>query len=238
MRKARKFLGFESAILTRIPEIRIGFWLLGGRVLWKFGRMPQLLIATKNAHKTQEIRAMLGEAWALSDLCQYSEIPAPEENGVTFSQNAAIKAVEASKLFPGWVLADDSGLAVDALHGAPGVISARFAGPDASDADNREKLLRDMAGFPDASQRTARFHCVLALAFGGDVKALFQGVVEGHLLGEEQGSGGFGYDPLFVPEGHSDSFGVLPATVKNAMSHRSRALEAFRQWVLVNSSIL
>lgn len=206
--------------------------------LWKFCGMPQLLIATKNAHKTQEIRGMLGEAWGLSDLCEYPDIPAPEETGVTFSQNATIKAVEASRLFPGWVLADDSGLCVDALNGAPGVISARFGGPSATDADNRARVLRELAGFPEAHQRTARFHCVLALALGGEVKALFQGVVEGRLLTQEQGSGGFGYDSLFVPEGEENSFGVLPAATKNAMSHRSRALLAFRQWVEVNSSLL
>ena len=181
---------------------------------------------------------MLGTDWVLSNLGQYLESPATEETGTTFAQNAVLKAVEASKLFPGWVLADDSGLSVDALNGAPGVISARYAGPNASDFENRVKVLHDLQEFPEMHQRTAHFHCVMALAFGGDVKAMFQGLVEGHLLNEEQGSGGFGYDSLFVPAGEVDSFGVLPAEVKNSMSHRSRALAAFRQWVDLNASLI
>jgi XTP/dITP diphosphohydrolase len=200
--------------------------------------MPQLLIATKNAHKTQEIGAMLGAAWDLTDLCAHPEIPAPEETGSTFVQNATIKALEASRLFPGWVLADDSGLSVDALGGAPGILSARYAGPQASDAQNRALVLERLAAFPEDYQRTARFSCVMALAQSGEIKALFHGIVEGRLLSEEQGSGGFGYDSLFVPDGHSDSFGVLSAEQKNSISHRARALTAFQRWIAANASLL
>jgi XTP/dITP diphosphohydrolase len=199
--------------------------------------MPNLLIATKNAHKTQEFRAVLGDRWDVSDLCGNPQIAAPEETGSTFSENAAIKALSASNRFDGWVLADDSGLAVDALNGAPGVISARYAGPGSSDAENRARLLRDLADFPAASSRRCRFHCVLALAKSGEIRGMFQGICEGTLLAAEQGEGGFGYDSLFVPQGHADSFGVLPSEIKNAISHRARALEAFQAWLLENPDI-
>ena len=199
--------------------------------------MPNLLIATKNAHKTQEFRAVLGVHWSVSDLCAFPKIAAPDETGRTFSENAAIKALAASKSFEGWVLADDSGLAVDALNGAPGVISARYAGPNSSDAENRAKLLNDLAGHPEAASRKCRFHCVLALANSGEIRGMFQGVCEGTLLAEEQGAGGFGYDSLFVPEGHADSFGVLSPDIKNAISHRARAIEAFQAWLLENSDL-
>jgi XTP/dITP diphosphohydrolase len=200
--------------------------------------MPSLLIATKNAHKTGEIRAMLGSEWTLTDLCAHPEIPAPEESGSTFSQNASLKALEASKRFEGWVLADDSGLCVDALHGAPGIYSARYAGPAASDADNRVKLLRALDSFSGPSQRTARFQCVLVLARQGRIEGLFTGVVEGHIVETESGDGGFGYDPLFVPEGYSQTFGELPAETKNSISHRSRALAAFREWTRTKNLLL
>ena len=193
--------------------------------------MQSLVVATKNAHKTQEIRAVLAGLFEVNDLCSHPEIPAPEETGKTFSENAVLKALAASFHFPGWILADDSGLSVDALQGAPGVFSARYAGANATDADNRARLLADLSLFPEPAQRRGRFHCVLALARAGEVRGIYQGVVEGTLLDQEQGGEGFGYDPLFVPDGYSDSFGVLPAEVKNALSHRARALAAFQQWI-------
>jgi XTP/dITP diphosphohydrolase len=199
--------------------------------------MPHLLIATKNAHKTEEIRAVLAGRFEVTDLCSHPEVHAPEENGKTFSENAAIKALAASTIFDGWVLADDSGLCVDALGGAPGVFSARYAGPLATDADNRARLLSALSDFPDWTQRRARFLCVLVLAKAGQVRGLFQGAVEGVILPEEQGEGGFGYDSLFVPDGHEDSFGVLSADVKNAISHRARALTAFQQWLSVTPEL-
>ena len=119
--------------------------------------MPRLRIATKNAHKTGEIRAILGDGWEVEDLNAHPEIPAPEETGDTFLENATIKAVAASQIFPGLVLSDDSGLAVDALGGAPGVRSARYAGENASAAEHRAKLLAALAG---TRERTARFRCV------------------------------------------------------------------------------
>jgi XTP/dITP diphosphohydrolase len=187
----------------------------------------QLLVATKNSHKTAEIRAMLGPGWEVTDLNAYPEVPAPEETGATFAENAAIKAIAASQLFPDLVLADDSGLEVDALGGAPGVFSARYAGPGATDADNRARLLRELAATgARGKDRTARFRCVLALARHGQVLATFDGAVEGIIINEEKGDGGFGYDALFVPEGHCETFGQLPEKVKNGLSHRARALAA------------
>lgn len=192
--------------------------------------MPRLLIATKNAHKTAEIAAMLGPGWDVTDLNAHPEIPAPEETGETFAENAAIKALAAARLFAGLVLADDSGLEVDALGGAPGVRSARYAGPQATDADNRAKLLRALAGFR-GKERTARFRCALALAESGTVRATFDGTVEGVIINAERGDGGFGYDALFVPGGHCETFAQLPAAVKNTLSHRARAMEKARAFL-------
>lgn len=187
--------------------------------------MPRLLIATKNAHKAAEIRAILGDSWEVTDLKAHPEVPAPEETGATFAENAAIKAVAASLLFPGFVLSDDSGLEVDALDGAPGVISARYAGPQATDADNRAKLLEALSSAEIRGKaRSARFHCVMCVAREGTVLGTFDGAVEGVIINHERGSGGFGYDPLFIPAGYCETFAQLSAEVKNRESHRARAL--------------
>ncbi len=185
--------------------------------------MPRLLVATKNAHKTGEIRAILGPSWEIEDLCAHPDIPAPEETGSTFAENAALKALSAARLFPGLVLADDSGLEVDALGGAPGVISARYAGEAATDASNRAKLLRALADTASPDRR-ARFRCVMALAENDRLVGTFEGAVEGEIIAHERGAGGFGYDPLFIPTGHHQTFAELPATMKNQLSHRARAL--------------
>jgi XTP/dITP diphosphohydrolase len=195
-------------------------------------RVPRLLIATKNAHKTAELRAMLGPEWDVTDLTAHPEVPAPEETGATFAENAAIKALAASQLFPGLVLADDSGLEVDALGGAPGVRSARYAGPGATDPDNRARLLRELAAVgASGSARMARFRCVLALAQSGQVLATFAGAVEGAILDAEKGDSGFGYDALFVPEGHRETFAQLSSEVKNGLSHRARALASASEFL-------
>lgn len=190
--------------------------------------MMRLLIATKNAHKTGEIRAMLGPAWTVEDLTAHPDIVSPEETGTTFAENAAIKALAAAAHFDGVVLADDSGLEVDALGGAPGVVSARYAGPGATDADNRARLLRELATFPS----TARFRCVMAIAEKGEILGTFSGAVEGKIISEERGAGGFGYDALFVPDGYDQTFGELPAETKNSLSHRARALSAAREFLI------
>src|SRR6202453_3254543 len=194
--------------------------------------MRQLLIATKNSHKTAEIRAILGSAWEVTDLNAHPEVISPEETGTTFAENASIKAVAASLIFPGIVLSDDSGIEADVLGGAPGVYSARYAGINATDADNRVKLLRELetAG-ARGKQRTGRFRCVMALAENGKVLGTFDGAVEGIIINQEKGDGGFGYDPLFVPDGYCETFGQLSAEIKNSLSHRGRALEKVRQYL-------
>lgn len=186
--------------------------------------MPRLLVATKNAHKTAEIRAILGAAWEVSDLTAHPEVPAPEETGATFEENARIKAEAASLVFPGIVLSDDSGLEVDALGGAPGVQSARFAGVQGDDTANRARLKRELAlcGVPEPW--AARFRCAMAIASNGRTVAVFDGRVEGRVIGEERGGGGFGYDALFVPDGYAETFGQLTPEIKNTLSHRARAL--------------
>ena len=131
-----------------------------------------------------------------------------------------------------FVIADDSGLEVDALNGAPGIYSARYSGANATDATNRDKLMEEL-GKPEheGKERSARFRCVITVARGGEVLAVFDGAVEGRIADSMTGEGGFGYDPLFIPEGCEDSFGVLPEKIKNGMSHRGQALEKFRAWL-------
>lgn len=192
--------------------------------------MNRLLVATRNAHKTEEIAAMLAGFFDVADLRSLPGAPEVEETGATFAENAALKANAISAFTGGWTLSDDSGLEVDALGGAPGVRSARFAGENATDADNNRLLFEKLAALPDAP-RTARFRCVLVLSHRGQTVATFDGAVEGRVVGELRGPGGFGYDPLFVPEGHERTFGELPAEVKNGISHRSRALAKFRAWL-------
>lgn len=200
--------------------------------------MPKLLFATTNAHKTEEVRQILGSGWDIENLSGHPGLPVPEESGTTFEANAIIKAVSASEALPGLlVLADDSGLEVDALQGAPGVWSARYAGPGATDAQNRERLKTELAPLAAADPArvfTGRFRCCVALARDGRVLCTHSGAVEGRLRLQEQGDGGFGYDALFAPEGYGDTFGVLPGEVKNQLSHRARALSALTAWLLEN----
>ncbi len=175
---------------------------------------------------------MLGADWEVIDLTAHPEIPSPEETGETFEENAAIKALAAAERFDGMVLSDDSGLEVDALDHAPGVRSARYAGENATDADNRARLLKELEGAGARGKaRTARFRCVMVLAEAGKVLGTFEGAVEGIIVNQEKGSGGFGYDPLFVPEGYCETFGQLPAEVKNQLSHRARALAKVREFL-------
>lgn len=199
-----------------------------------------LLVATGNRHKTAEIRQMLGDGWEVTDLSGYPHLPQPEETGVTFAENAAIKALAASEVIKGMlVLSDDSGLEVDALDGAPGVRSARYAGESATDADNRERLkteLRLLMANGTPQPFTGRFRCSMALARDGALLGAFDGSVEGRLLLEEEGEGGFGYDPLFVPDGFEHGFGVLSPETKNGLSHRARALASVIDWLARHTS--
>ena len=196
--------------------------------------MPNLLVATHNAHKTGEFRAMLSDFFDdVADLTTLLDMEEPEENGSTFAENSAIKALAASNALPdAFVIADDSGLEVDALNGAPGIYSARYSGANATDATNRDKLMEEL-GKPEheGKERSARFRCVITVARGGEVLAVFDGAVEGRIADGMTGEGGFGYDPLFIPEGCEDSFRVLPEKIKKGMSHRGQALEKFRAWL-------
>jgi XTP/dITP diphosphohydrolase len=192
--------------------------------------MQTLLVATRNSHKTREIGQMLGPGWAVRDLTSLPDAPNVEETGATFAENAALKALAISRLFPGLVLADDSGLAVDALGGDPGVRSARFAGEDATDAQNRWKLIDLLKTLP-AREFPARFRCEMVLANQGKVLGYFSGTVEGVVVPAERGHHGFGYDSMFIPAGHSQTFAELSSDIKNSLSHRAQALASAMQFL-------
>ena len=199
--------------------------------------MIELLLATRNAHKTEEIQRILGSQFKVNDLTMHAEMPQIAETGRTFQENAILKALAASKKLPDLVIADDSGLEVDALGGAPGIHSARYAGPKASDQKKIEKLLDELArvGATD-NARGARFRCLLALTRKGDVLGVFEGIVEGQIADRARGSYGFGYDPIFVPQGFQQTFGELPPVEKNRLSHRARALEKLRGFLVPRPS--
>lgn len=206
---------------------------MSARSAEKSAMADTLLVATHNAHKTGEMKKILGDLFAtITDLTSLPGMTPPVEDGDTFAANSAIKALAASRENPeAFILADDSGLEVDALDGAPGIYSSRYAGGDATDATNREKLLSELAKPEHAGKpRTARFRCVVTVARGGEVLKTFDGTVEGTIAETMTGEGGFGYDPVFVPEGYGQSFGELSEEIKNGMSHRGRALEQFREW--------
>lgn len=227
--------------------------------------MTTLMIATRNPHKVEEIRALLSDRYRYLTLRDFPAAPAVVEDAETFAGNSAKKAIELAQWlaesqitnsgiqldFPLFVLADDSGLEVDALHGAPGVHSARFAALDAklqgnsSDTANNSKLLRLLKDIP-IGQRTARFRCVLALTPVMESSArnaspvcaanefelqteLFDGACEGRIGFVPGGQGGFGYDPLFIPDGFEQTFAELGEAVKNQLSHRAKALAKLRQ---------
>jgi XTP/dITP diphosphohydrolase len=184
----------------------------------------RIVLATRNPGKVAELRALLAdlpvELVSAADIDGATEV---EEDAPTLEGNARKKA-EALHRHTGLpALADDTGLEVGALGGAPGVHSARFAGPDADAERNRARLLRDLEG---ATDRQARFRTVLAFADGGDVQ-FFEGVCEGQITEAERGKGGFGYDALFQPEDETQTFAEMPAEAKNRISHRGRALRSF-----------
>jgi XTP/dITP diphosphohydrolase len=190
--------------------------------------LPVLVIATRNAHKTQEIREMIGDRYKVLDANDFPNLPPVEESGTTFLANATLKALAISREVTGLVLSDDSGLEVDALAGAPGVWSSSYGGEEGNHPKNNARLMTEMAGKTD---RSARFRCTMVLAEGGKVLADFSGTVEGRILESPYGAGGFGYDPLFAPEGHDRSFAELGPEVKNALSHRGRALAKVVEWL-------
>lgn len=217
--------------------------------------MTTLLLATRNAHKALEIQAILGAEFHCQTLKDFPVAPDIVEDADTFAGNATKKALGLARWLaepptsnhqpptPKFVLADDSGLEVDALSGAPGVHSARFAALDSgqpgnsSTAENNAKLLRLLADVP-MERRTARFHCVIAVATLHPPSSilppqLFDGVCDGRIIHEPRGQNGFGYDPLFVPDGFAQTFAELGEEVKNRLSHRSRALAKMQAWLAV-----
>jgi len=211
------------------------------------------LIATRNLHKTREIRGILGARHAYLTLADLPGVPEVVEDADSFSGNALKKAralarwIQARPEGVGGmidtgsvsIVADDSGLEVDALNGAPGIHSARFAALDrpghagnSSDEDNNRKLLRLLEGVPD-EKRTGRFRCVIALVSveGGMSAKTFDGTCEGRIGREQRGECGFGYDPLFTPQGHPQTFAELDESAKNRISHRSRALALLKMYL-------
>lgn len=188
----------------------------------------RLYCATTNAGKLREFRKALEDAFEVESLPGLAGIPVCEETGATFEENAIQKAVYYSKHCDGYLFVDDSGLEVDALGGAPGVYSARFAGPEANDDANNRLLLERMRG---VRERTARFVSVVALARGGNMMRTFRGEVEGRLIEEPRGANGFGYDPLFYYAAFGCTFGEAPLERKMSVSHRAQALEAMRAFL-------
>jgi XTP/dITP diphosphohydrolase len=186
--------------------------------------MPLLVIATANRKKGVELARLFAPARvALKTLADFPNAAVVDETGDTFAANAALKAVTQAKQLGHWVVADDSGLMVDALDGAPGVLSARYSGPDATDEANNRKLLSALAGVAP-EQRTARFVCHICLADPtGTIRAESEASCRGRILPAGHGAGGFGYDPLFEIAEYHRSFGELSALVKSFLSHRARA---------------
>jgi len=190
-------------------------------------------VATRNAHKTREIQHILGSGFSVRDLRAYPQISEIIETGTSFEENAKLKALGVSTKLPGLVIADDSGLEVDALGGAPGIHSARYAGANATDTEKIDKLLEELARVRAKNDsRRARFHCLLALARNGEVLGVFEGTAEGEITERPRGSRGFGYDPIFVPKGFERTFGELGPAEKNQLSHRARALEKLRTFLI------
>ena len=182
----------------------------------------KLLIATHNPHKRGEIREILSfPGLELLDMNDFPDLPEVEEDGDSFRANARKKAVTPALATGLWALADDSGLAVDALGGEPGVRSARYAGEPIDYEANNRKLLAELG---NTTNRRARFHCAVALSMPGGRSAEVEAICEGRIATEPRGRGGFGYDPLFVPDGYNQTFAEMKSEVKNSISHRANAL--------------
>ncbi|MDE3045294.1 MAG: RdgB/HAM1 family non-canonical purine NTP pyrophosphatase [Verrucomicrobiota bacterium] len=186
----------------------------------------ELVIASTNVHKIREFKAMLKSnlRFDLRSLLDFPDYVPPPETGSSFEEIAKLKATHAANALNRWALADDSGLVVPALDGAPGIFSARFAGNDATDADNRKKLL-DMMQHLLEEDRNAYYMCCIAVASPAGLKKSACGTCEGTLLAHEKGGGGFGYDPLFIKNGYSKTFAEIEEATKNRISHRRKALD-------------
>lgn len=192
-----------------------------------------LLLGTRNPGKVIEITSILADSgWSFCSLEEFENVATAEENGNTYAENAIAKAQFYASVTGLLALADDSGLEVEALGGAPGVFSARYAGEHATDADRRALLLSELAKTGDDNRR-ARFVAAVAIAHaGGEVLNVSEGICEGTITFAPRGDGGFGYDPLFIPNGYNQTFAELPETVKNRISHRARALLKTKHFLL------
>lgn len=187
----------------------------------------QLVIASGNMHKIRELKSILSELLPNLDLLSLKDFPdyqSPEETGSTFEENAILKAEAAAKELNKWVLAEDSGLVVPALNGEPGIFSARYAGEDATDSDNRKKLLSKLENLKE-EDRNGFFECCMALASPKGIKKSVCASVEGRLEIKEKGGEGFGYDPIFIKHDYNKTFAELKASVKNKVSHRRKSLD-------------
>lgn len=196
--------------------------------------MKTIYLASGNVHKLHELQTALNQAGLpvkVSGPDNIGGMPEVEETGSTFEANALLKANGLKEIGPpdGWFLADDSGIEIDALDGRPGVISARYAGLECDDEKNNDKVLEEMKDVPD-HDRTCRFRCVLALV-GENLEKTFAGACEGTLLSKRQGTGGFGYDPLFLPNESKSTFAQISLEEKAMISHRARALNKLINWI-------
>jgi len=199
---------------------------------------PSLLLGTRNAGKVREIETILRDIpWRLRSLREFPHVDVAAETAPTYAENAIAKAQFYARETGIHTLADDSGLEVEALGGAPGIFSARYAGENASDADRRVLLLSELAQ-QTTGNRKARFVCVVAIvAPHGAVLSTSEGICEGKIIFEERGTNGFGYDPLFIPDGFAQTFAELSDSIKNQISHRARALLKTREFLLSTQSL-
>lgn len=190
----------------------------------------EILIGTQNIGKIKEIERLLQNSrFVLRSLRDFSNIVDVEESGKTFAENASLKAVEYSRKTRLWTLADDSGLEIEALNGQPGVFSARYAGENAS---NEAKITKVLTELKDAGNRKARFVCVMAIAdINGEIKYLAEGICQGTIDFRAKGENGFGYDPIFIPQGFSQTFGELSEEIKQKISHRSQAISKIVEYL-------
>lgn len=195
--------------------------------------MFKIVAATSNKHKLDEFRKLLiDQNVEIVGLDSYPEMPPIEENGSTFKENAEIKALAAHQYCDIPSFADDSGLEIEALNGAPGLYSARYADTPAAGV---ERVLKEMKG---QTNRRARFVCYLAIAGNGEIIETFEGEVRGRIIDEPRGEGGFGYDPIFVPDGYEQTFAEMPEELKNQISHRAMACQAAIEFIEDEMSIL
>lgn len=183
--------------------------------------MKKLVFVTNNQHKLSEAKAILNDKVEICSLKEIGCFDEIAETGVTLNENAEIKANYVFSLFNCDTFADDTGLEVESLNGAPGVYSARYAGEDGNSAKNIEKLLFELKG---KKNRNAQFRTVIALIENGE-KHFFEGIIKGEIIEKQKGNGGFGYDSVFVPEGYDKTFAELPIEIKNSISHRARAMQ-------------